>query len=57
MNEEDFLVGRCCKKESNYLVHYNGNPSGDYVVYLCNNHLNKPPFDKHILKIEKLEEN
>lgn len=56
MREEDFLVGRCCKSKSDYLVYFNGNPSRNYAVYLCNTHLNTTPFDKNILKVIKLEE-
>lgn len=57
MREEDFLVGRCCKNKSDHLVYFNGNPSRNYAVYLCSNHLNTPPFDKNILKVIKLEGN
>lgn len=51
MNEEDHLVGRCCKRNSEYLVHFNGNPSGNYAVYLCKHHFNQSPFNRNILKI------
>ena len=54
MSEADLLVGRCCKKYSEYLVYFNGNPLKDYAVFLCEDHFNAPPFDKNILKIVEL---
>lgn len=56
MNEEDSLVGRCCKRKSDHLIYFNGSPSRNYAVYLCDIHINTPPFDKNILKIIKLED-
>ncbi|WP_157999268.1 hypothetical protein [Candidatus Nitrosarchaeum limnium] len=57
MNEEDFLVGRCCTDKSKYLIYFNGKPSKNYAVYVCIKHFNKMPFNKNILKIITLERN
>lgn len=49
-------IGKCCSNFSEYLVKFHGSPSDDYFVCLCSFHLNKTPFDKNILNIQKLND-
>ena len=51
------IIGRCCRNKGDIIILYNGNPSKNYAVILCEKHFNQSPFNKHILKIIPLEEN
>ena len=56
LSEENHLVGRCCTNKLKYLMYFNGKPSKNYAVYICEIHFNKAPYDKNILKIIKLRD-
>ena len=46
-----------CNHKAKLVVFYNGAPSEDYSVILCDNHASVSPFNQNILKIILLEKN
>jgi hypothetical protein len=54
MNDETKPVGQCCYEKPEYLVRFNGSPSEDYFVLICKQHINKEPYNKHILETKKI---
>jgi len=48
---------KICHNKATLLVFYNGSPSKNYSVILCDQHASESPFNQNILKITLLEKN
>ncbi len=52
--KEDAILGKCCKRKSLFIVEYDGRPSTNYSVLICKYHMSSEPFNKNILKTERI---
>ena len=50
------IIGRCCNKKGKFIILYNGSPTENYSIILCDDHNGEPPYNKNILKIFPMEE-
>ena len=50
-------MGSCCKKEPKFLVVYDGRPTKNYSVLVCEIHSTLEPFNKNIIQTNRVDKN
>ncbi len=49
-------LGNCCNKKAKFLVVYDGRPTKNYSVYICEFHSTVEPFNKNIIQTNRFDE-
>lgn len=45
----------CCDRQPRFKVTYDGGSAGNDVIFVCDNHITKHPFNKKIVSTEAIE--
>ena len=57
MNLDVEFLGNCCKKKAKYLIVYDGRPSKNYSVLVCEIHQTEEPYNKNIIQTKRVDKN
>ena len=52
---EECKIRVCCDKSPRFKVTYNGGDAGNDIIFVCDNHITKHPFNKEMILMEVIE--
>ncbi len=54
-NWREYEMRVCCDKSPRFKVTYNGGGADNDVIFVCDNHITKHPFNKAMISMEVIE--
>jgi len=51
------FLGSCCKKKPKFLVVYDGRPTKNYSVLVCEIHSTVEPYNRNIIQTNRVDTN